>query len=204
MQDQTSTSFFLLRHSNRIITLYPEQIQFHSIVAPLRTNKHPFSLLTNLLTRKDRIAIRPEEKKGRGGREKEMKDLDPFLSYLPSRSEFSTTRFGSHFALVTSPNLAATFSCLLLPVRRIMKIRRRRAEPSRIIVAVFLRRIISAAIRRPRRGLGREEGKEGGRGRSLSRHDPPTHARTQFSTTFQPPLIDIPIAISVGIISRCR
>lgn len=136
-----------------------------------------------------------------------MKDLDPFLSYLPSRSEFSTTRFGSHFALVTSPNLAATFSCLLLPVRRIMKIRRRRAEPSRIIVAVFLRRIISAAIRRPRRGLGREEGKEGaegGRGRSLSRHDPPTHARTQFSTTFQPPLIDIPIAISVGIISRCR
>lgn len=131
-----------------------------------------------------------------------MKDLDPFLSYLPSRSEFSTTRFGSHFALVTSPNLAATFSCLLLPVRRIMKIRRRRAEPSRIIVAVFLRRIISAAIRRPRRGLGREEGKEGRRGRSLSRHDPPTHARTQFSTTFQPPLIDISIAISVGIISR--
>lgn len=142
------------------------------------------------------------KKKGRGGREKEMKDLDPFLSYLLSRS--STTRFGSHFVLVTSPNLAATFSCLLLPVRRIMKIRRRRAEPSRIIVAVFLRRIISAAIRRPRRGLGREEGKEGRRGRSLSRHDPPTHARTQFSTTFQPPLIDIPIAISVGIISRCR
>lgn len=172
----------------------PLESNYHSVS---RTNSipskqtNPFSLLRNLVARprKDRIAIRPKEKREgrRGKRERDKRSSIPSHSHLSSRSGSSTTRFGSHFVLVTSPNLAATFSCLLLPPprRRIMKIRRRRAEPSRIIVAVFLRRIISAAIHRPRGGLRREGGKEGRRKRgkrpivieALS-----ANARTQFST----------------------
>lgn len=174
----------------------PLESNYHSVS---RTNSipskqtNPFSLLRNLVARprKDRIAIRPKEKREgrRGKRERDKRSSIPShpSSHLSSRFGSSTTRFGSHFVLVTSPNLAATFSCLLLPPprRRIMKIRRRRAEPSRIIVAVFLRRIISAAIHRPRGGLRREGDKEGRRKRGkrpiviVARS---ANARTQFST----------------------
>lgn len=177
----------------------PLESNYHSVS---RTNSipskqtNPFSLLRNLVARprKDRIAIRPKEKKrrkggGEGKRERDKRSSIPShpSSHLSSRFGSSTTRFGSHFVLVTSPNLAATFSCLLLPPprRRIMKIRRRRAEPSRIIVAVFLRRIISAAIHRPRGGLKREGGKEGRRKRGkrpIVIEARSANARTQFST----------------------
>lgn len=172
----------------------PLESNYHSVS---RTNSipskqtNPFSLLRNLVARprKDRIAIRPKEKRGEGEgkRERDKRSSIPSHSHLSSRSGSSTTRFGSHFVLVTSPNLAATFSCLLLPPprRRIMKIRRRRAEPSRIIVAVFLRRIISAAIHRPRGGLRREEGKEERRKRGkrpIVIEARSANARTQFST----------------------
>lgn len=180
-------SFFLSTscHSNRIITPYPEQIQSHpnkQIPSPcLGISSHAHAKIESRLG---------QRKKGREeeGREKEIKDLRSLPTLpLSSRSGSSTTRFGSHFVLVTSPNLAATFSCLLLPPprRRIMKIRRRRAEPSRIIVAVFLRRIISAAIHRPRGGLRREGDKEGRRKRGkrpIVIEARSANARTQFST----------------------
>lgn len=107
----TLSSFYPARIADRIITLYPEQIQFP------QTNKqtHPCLLSESRHTQRSNrvLSIRPKERTGR-----EISFLGRvLLSLLPVRIRISfRTR---HVA----------------GQGRIMKIQRRRAEPSRIIAA---------------------------------------------------------------------
>lgn len=108
----TLSSFYPARIADRIITLYPEQIQFPQ--TNKQTNKHTPCLLSESrhTQRSNRVlSIRPKERTGR-----EISFLGRvLLSLLPARIRISfRTRHVQG---------------------RIMKIQRRRAEPSRIIAA---------------------------------------------------------------------